>query len=363
MPKSGTGRIYQQPGSDVWWLDYSFRGKRYRESSKSKKRADAVALLKKRMGEQARGVVSGPAVERVKWEDLAQGIRDDYAVNERKSTHALNAALKHLTGHFGTMRAIDITTDRIRRYIALRQTDGAANATIQGELAALKRAFNLAVQSEVLPTRPHVPSVKVSNARKGFLEGANLERVISELPAEVQSVVRFAALTGWRKGEVLPLTWAQVDWEAGVVRLEPGTTKNDEGREFPFRVLAPLTEVLEAQREYTRQVEREQGKIIPYVFHRRGRPIVSFRYTWNDACVRAGSPGALFHDLRRSAVRNLEKAGVPRSVAMKLTGHKTEAVYRRYAIADRVALSEGVEKLAKLHGAPSEPSRLLRSSR
>jgi integrase len=113
----------------------------------------------------------------------------------------------------------------------------------------------------------------------------------------------------------------------------------------------------------TRALERETGQIIPQVFHRDHRkkdgkvawvrPIKTFQKAWDKACDRAGLSGWLFHDLRRTAVRNLERAGVPRSFAMKLTGHKTEAVYRRYAIADAVALEEGVGKLAKLHGAAS----------
>lgn len=98
-------------------------------------------------------------------------------------------------------------------------------------------------------------------------------------------------------------------------------------------------------------MERERGRIVPWVFHRDGDEIKSFRKAWNGACERAGHAGAWFHDLRRTAVVNLERAGVSRSVATELTGHETEAVYARYAIADAAALAEGVEKLAKLHGA------------
>ena len=145
------------------------------------------------------------------------------------------------------------------------------------------------------------------------------------------------------------MQWGQVDFVAGVVRLAPGTTKNEEGREFPFRSLPALDDLLEAQRAQTRLLERERGQIIPHVFHRNGRPIKSIRKAWNRACERAGLAGWLFQDLRRMAVRNYEGAGVPRSVAMKLTGHKTESVYRRYAIADKRALEEGVAKLARLY--------------
>lgn len=149
------------------------------------------------------------------------------------------------------------------------------------------------------------------------------------------------------------LTWAGVDFSAGVVRLEPGTTKNDEGREFPFAVYPQLAGLLRAQRERTSSVERTSGRIIPWVFHRNGKPIHSYRGAWKAACDAAGLHGRLVHDLRRTAVRNLERAGVSRSVAMKLTGHKTEAVYRRYAVVSAADLSEGVAKLAALHSAPA----------
>ena len=164
---------------------------------------------------------------------------------------------------------------------------------------------------------------------------------------------RFLYLTGWRSGEALGLTWAGVDFDAGIVRLEPGVTKNREGREFPFAALPQLADLLREQRERTSPLEREQGRIIASVFHRNGAPIRSYSRAWTKACAAAGLKGRLIHDLRRTAVRNLERAGVSRSVAMTLTGHKTEAVYRRYAITSAADLSEGVAKLAALHGSPS----------
>ena len=122
-----------------------------------------------------------------------------------------------------------------------------------------------------------------------------------------------------RRSEVLPLTWAQVDFAGGFVRLEPGTTKNSEGRSFPL--IPELRRLLERRQDLTRRCERVQGRIIPQVFHRYGRPIRSIRRTWLTACRKAGIPALRPHDLRRSAVRNLERAGVSWSVAMKLTGH------------------------------------------
>ncbi len=117
------------------------------------------------------------------------------------------------------------------------------------------------------------------------------------------------------------------------------------------------TEVLlRRQREWTSALERATGQIVPRVFHRNGKPIGEFRKAWHTACQKAGCPGRIPHDFRRTAVRNLERAGVPRSVAMKLTGHRTESVYRRYAIVSEADLREGVGKLAALRR--GEPPKL-----
>ena len=151
--------------------------------------------------------------------------------------------------------------------------------------------------------------------------------------------------------EVTPLQWHQVDFNAGVVRLEPGTTKSGEGRTFPFGVLPELEAVLRRQRAYTDEIERSGRCVVRWVFHRNGRQIKDFRGAWRSACEKGKVLGAdgrhkVPHDFRRTAVRNLERAGVPRSVAMKLVGHKTESVYQRYAIVAEQDLTEGVEKLA-----------------
>jgi hypothetical protein len=155
---------------------------------------------------------------------------------------------------------------------------------------------------------------------------------------------------------ILTRQWHHVvDFQAGWVRLEPGETKNKEGRMFPL--IPDLRAVFERQRALTEALQAAGGRIIPWVFHREGVPIHYFRRAWITACNAAGVPGRLPHDFRRTAVRNLERAGVPRSAAMKLIGHKTEAIYRRYAIADESMLREAAAKLAALHDAQREALR------
>jgi integrase len=154
------------------------------------------------------------------------------------------------------------------------------------------------------------------------------------------------------------------DFTAGVVRLDLGRQKNGEGRVFPFAVLPPLRDLLERQRAITRATERRPGQVIPFVFHRDGVSVREFHKSWRAACQRAATAGTgtvrrvvrpdllgrIPHDLRRTAVRNLVRAGVPERVAMALTGHKTRSIFDRYNIVNEADLSEGVAKLATFYG-------------
>lgn len=350
----GTGRIYKR--GKVYWIDYSYRGKRHRESSGSTKKKDAKALLRDRMAEIAGGRLIGPAGRKVTVADLKGLVIDDYRI-KGQSTRRFDSCFEHVEAFFEGEYAVDITPARLRSYVAHRLDEGAAPATAKRELAGLRRGYTLAQELGMLAAAPKFPTFKIDNAREGFLTMGQVEAVCAELTDDLAPVVRFAAYTGWRKSEYLPLRWRQVDFEAGVVRLEPGSTKNREGREFPFAALPDLEAVLRSQRDRTDAVERAQDRIVPYVFHRKGKPIKSMRRAWKGACKRAGVPPFLMHDLRRTAVRNLERAGVGRSVAMDLTGHKTEHVYSRYAIGDSVARHEGVEKLATFHDQHTDRTR------
>jgi integrase len=160
-----------------------------------------------------------------------------------------------------------------------------------------------------------------------------------------RGMLHFERITGWRNAsEVYRLLWAWVDFKAATVRLPPGLAKNREGRVFPMT--AELRQVLEAQRTYVDQIQRERGRIIPQVWcWPDGRPIKTVRGSWNKAREKAGCPARIPHDFRRTAVRDLERAGVPRSVAMRMVGHKTEAVYRRYAIVAEADLHEAARRL------------------
>jgi integrase len=190
--------------------------------------------------------------------------------------------------------------------------------------------------------------LKENNAREGFIELDTFDAVHALLEEDLQPLAVAAYVTGWRvRAELQTRTWNHVDLDAGWIRLEPGETKNGEGRMFP---LTPeLRTALELQRERTDAIEKETGSIIPWVFHHGDQPIRYWRRSWLTAIAAAGVPGLLRHDFRRTAVRNLERAGVPRTAAMKMVGHKTESIYRRYAIVDEGMIREAADKLTALH--------------
>jgi integrase len=172
---------------------------------------------------------------------------------------------------------------------------------------------------------------------------------MKHLPDHVRPVIHFAFITGWRTlSEILPLQWWQVDFTAREVRLNPGSTKNKE-RLFPMT--SELRSLLEEQRKKTDQWQRESGtikSINPWVFTYRGKPYKSYKRSWATACRKAGLAGMIPHDFRRTAVRNLVRAGIPERVAMQMTGHKTRVVFERYNIVSASDLKVAMDKLDAL---------------
>ena len=335
----------------IWWVRYYRNGKRHEESSHSTRKGDAADLLKIREGDIAKGLPVTARAGQLRFDEAAADVVTDYTVNGKRSLRDVERRIRlHLEPVFGGRRMTSITTADARAYTGARQEAGAANATINRELAILKRAFRLAEQAGKLLHRPFIPMLAEDNVRKGFFERPEFEDVRAALPAELQGVAAFAFLTGWRvPSEILTLQWPQVDRQTKTVRLEPGTTKNRDGRTFPYALLPELEEVIEHQWA-DHQHLAAKGTICPYVFHRSGRPIKSIRRAWDKACGEAGVPGRIPHDFRRTAVRNLVRSGVPDVVAMKLTGHKTRSVFDRYNVVAEADLIEAVGKLAAKKG-------------
>jgi hypothetical protein len=210
---AGQGTIYRQRKSRFWWIAYSRNGRQYYESSKSEKRSDAQKLLNARLGEIATGTVHGLRHERVTFDQLAADLVTDYRINGKKSVDKAARSVRHLQQCFGGMRAMDVTTDRVKTYIRARQEAGVSNGEINRELAALKRMFNLALQQTPPKVRhkPYIPMLKEGRPRSGFFEQEAYDTLRQALPPELRPVITFAYASGWRKSEVLGLTWDRVD--------------------------------------------------------------------------------------------------------------------------------------------------------
>jgi integrase len=170
---------------------------------------------------------------------------------------------------------------------------------------------------------PYIPMLKENNTRKGFFEHQEYLSLLKALPSFLRPVVTFGYKTGWRKSEIVGLTWKRVELEERAVRLEAEETKNSEGRTIYLDdELLKLLKIQWLKRHRTCEL----------VFHNDGQRIKDFRGSWEKACNDADIEGRLFHDLRRTAIRNMVRAGTPERVAMMISGHKTRAVFDRYNI-------------------------------
>jgi integrase len=352
--KKGDGSIFQRGA--VWWIKYYRNGKPYRETAGSEKESEARKLLKKRLGEITLGRFIGPDAERVTIRELAVQYLNDYRVNQKKSLDKAERTVRRydddgkeidspLLAYFGDCKAHSVCTDSVKAYVGQRLEQGAANATINRELAALKRMYNLGLQSETIYRKPYIPMLKENNARKGFFEHGEFVAFRKALPEYFKPIVTFAYYTGWRKQEILSLKWNQVDLAGRTVRLEVGTTKNDKGRLIVLD--GELLETIQGQSE-RRKVAEIPGQsptlLCPYVFHRDGKPIRDFRKAWKKARKETGLATKILHDFRRTAVRDAVRAGVPERVAMMESGHKTRSVFDRYNIVSEDDLKEAARR-------------------
>ncbi len=353
------GHVFRR--GTTWWIRFRVGGKEFRESSHGTSQRAAEQLLGQRRAEYGKGEFIEVAARRTSFADLQGLVEQDYRASGYRSLNRVQAAYRHLGAAFAGRPATSITEKDLLKYRDARLQDGACPATVDLELRALGRGYRIARKLKLVRAVPDFPDAAAPNVRTGFFEREDFEAVLEELPPYLRPPLEFAYYSGWRISEVLGLTWDRVDLAAGVVRLDVGTTKNNRGRTLPFDVLPPLRALFAAQRAATTTVERRTRQIIPWVFwHHGGRQIKDFRQTWRAACeraawrgegplrqlVRPALPDRIVHDLRRTAIRNLVRAGVPEKTAMMLTGHRTRTVFDRYDIVNESDLRAGLSKLA-----------------
>jgi integrase len=354
----GNGRVFQRNGSPFWWISYYHHGKEQREVAKHVRtdlkleaiegnRHEAERFLKHRLGKITAEEHGGPAfvgavAQRLTVNELLDALEADYSLRS-KWGERVASTVKKVRAHFGAWRAVTVTGESVASFQLELREQGYKDATINRFCQLLGQAFNLAIESERLSKGPVIKHLnETGNARKGFFTEAEIRRVIAHLPEYLRDFTFFAYITGMRKGEVQSLRWSDVHGDTITLRAE--NSKNGEGRTIPLE--GELAQLIE-RRQVARQVMQGEAVMLSeYIFHRGGLPIASFRKAWASACRFAGVPGRLFHDLGRCAARNLLAAGVPQAVAMKFTGHKTDSMFRRYAIVTVEQQREALQKAA-----------------
>lgn len=354
----GSGGIYLR--GNTWWIRYSHRGKTIRESSGSADAVIAQKRLDKRMKElwaERQGLQAfAPRAEKVYVDELLDALEKEYTRGGGRALRQFKTHLKPIREAFGDLRAVHVTTRRIDAYIDRRlEDDGRAPGTINRETQLLGQAFKLGIKCGEVITAPYIRRLSENNVRRGFFERAEFDAVVAALPDYLRDFTRFAYMTAWRKGQVASLMWADVDRSAGVIIARAEHVKN--GRAHKIVLEGELKNIIE-RRWASRDYESPTGPgISQYVFHRNGEPVRDPRRAWAFACKAAGlmkpkldkqgkpvieiingketvvmKPTRLFHDLRRSGVRNMVRAGVRETVAMAISGHRTRAIFDRYNI-------------------------------
>lgn len=339
----GSGSIYTQAGSRFLWIAYrDASGNLVRESSKSEKETDAQRLLRKRMGEADAGNLVNPKIQRVTVSALFDAVVTDYRNNEKSVEWVERVWKLHLEPFFGNMRAANAGTDQLASYISRRKEEKAANGTINRELALLRRAFTLGYKSRPRKVAALLDlsefMLEENNVRTGFVDELQY-RVLSDKAAGqlwLRAMLALGYTYGFRKAELLNMRVGQVDLLARTIRLNPGETKNGEGR------TVTLTESC-----YVLVLELVKGKRSDDFLLTRpsGEPVRDFRGAWDALTEAAKMPGLLFHDMRRSAVRNMVRRGVTERVAMRISGHKSRSIFDRYNIVSESDLADAALKV------------------
>ena len=361
----GEGRIFRR--GNVYWVQYYAHGLQFRESAGTDDENKAKKLLRKRLGEVAAGIQQD--TRGLRYSDVRQSYLEDLASNGRKSLRfdakglPFLEAARRLDDFFEGYRVTEIDADQVRKFHLQEKKRGCSNGTINRSVACLRRMFTLAQRGGKLRHLPFFPMLPEAKPRKGTLPQDKYPALLAQLPDYLRPVVAIGFRTGMRLGEILNLKWSNVIWLERIIRLDAGTTKNDEAREIPFA--GELEAVLKE-----RFAKRQEGcDRVCFRFDRKGhaQQIGNFRKPWRRACVKiglgkwepvidqkSGEPllnapryersqpkpklrytGLIFHDLRRSFVTDAEHAGAARHEVMAITGHKTESVYKRYAIGGR----------------------------
>jgi integrase len=322
----GDGRIFKR--GDTWWIAFYVDGREQRESAKTNSEEMAHKYLRKKLKEvhaheldPAKPFITQRDRKRTV-ADLMDALKTDFEIRGKWNPQ-VRTNLEHVRSAFGSIRATALTAGQVDEYIQSRLTDGAARASINRVTQLLKQAYG---QAEL--AAPRIRRLDESdNVRRGFFTEREVGLVSANLCNELADFMLFAWLTGMRKGEIASLRWE--DFDGDCIRLRAEDAKNGTARLIPLE--GDLVELIERRKAAMQFKVDGVATKSALIFHRDGEPVREFRKSWSTACRLAGVR-RLFHDLRRSACRNMVAAGVAQVTAMQLSGHKTDSMFRRYAI-------------------------------
>jgi len=329
------GRVWKR--GETYHIAFSYKGTEYRKSALTNKKREAENLLAFYLGQCARGEFKGfiDQEPELTIHDLFDDLVRDATQRQLRDVKTMKQRIGAMRREFGSLVVSALTERRIDLHVRKRLEQGIAPATLTCEMRYLKQAFLLAQRKKLLQHIPHMPSFTFNNARQGFFEREEFDRVVACLPHYLQDFARFAYWSSWRKMEIASLEWRDI--EGDTIRLRPTTVKTSEPR------LLILTGEIGAIIERRRA---ERLDLLPYIFHRDGHKIqYNIDRPFKKACLKAGIEPKLLHDLRRTAVRNMVRAGVPERIAMAISGHKTRQVFDRYNIVNEDDIRQGLARL------------------
>jgi integrase len=372
-PKTGK----KEELSKNWFAQYySADGRQHRVSTGTPVQAKAAAFLRKLISESEQGRATSTAARKLTYADIRKGLLDNYVERGNRSlkTTADGAeninGLKQLDEFFGYssdnpgVPVISINTETGRRFTRQRLSEGVGNAMVNRSLACLRRMLRIAHEEGRIQFLPKIRLQKEPPARKGFLALEKFDELVGLLPSHLRPLITFLYYCGVRSDEAKQMEWTQVDLDARLIRLEHDQTKNEEARTVPLPAVLVMM---------LKEIEPKHGKVFS---------ATNLRTEWQKACAACGLgtrtlveseegypwykyEGLIVHDLRRSAIRNLVNAGVPERVAMKISGHKTRAVFDRYHIVSTDDVTNAMrrlelngESLVKANGSGSRRKRL-----
>jgi integrase len=345
--KIPSGSVFQRTYRDkegtlrktaTWFVHYYAKGKPVRIATGTEDRDQAIRILREKLAKASRYAEQSEHVELVVVNQLLDLVIEDYRLSNRATTYDAELRIeKHLRPFFGNQRAIAVSTAAIKKYTLLRAKQ-AEPATVNKELAYLRRAFRLGLQNEpqLVEKVPNFRMLPVDNARTGVLPHEKYRLIRDALPSYARIALVISYHTGARKGEIAKIRIDKIDFERARIDLPGRITKNRQARYLPVYgdMKAELSMAISLA-----------DRACPFLIQERGERVADWEKSWKTACALAEVDNTLFHDLRRTALTNMIEAGFSEKEAMEISGHKTRSVFDRYHIVSDRRLKQLGERL------------------